>query len=31
MRAGLKSIRRTMTWAISLLGVGLGVLMFVLR
>ena len=27
----IKSLRWTMTWAISLMGVGLGVLMFVLR
>lgn len=31
MRAEVRSIRWTMTWAISLLGVGMGVLMFVLR
>ena len=30
-RVEIKSLRWTMTWAISLLGVGLGVLMFVLR
>ncbi len=31
MRGEIKSLRWTMTWTISLLGVGLGVLMFVLR
>ena len=31
LRGELKTMRWTMTWAISLLGVGLGVLMFVLR
>ena len=30
-RVEIKSLRWTMTWAISLMGVGLGVLMFVLR
>ncbi len=30
-RVEIKSLRWTMTWAISLLGVGLGALMFVLR